>query len=682
MKKFNDFKIGARLNVLLSLTFIVIVSLFGWYTISSQRKQIILDTDKRLFEQVDDLALLISEQVTQNQKKLEMSLNVCEHIVQSNGKMVSTNQFFDAEGRNNETNEVIQVQLKKVFINDKTLYGNREFVDKISELTGAVVSILQKIPQGFIRISTTVTQADGTRAINTLIPNSSPVAVALNNGETYRGRNVVLSEWYQVAYKPFRLDDGTIIVLSVGINEKNIKSLKEVFNSKKYFETGYPYLVDKAGNFIIHPKYEGENWSNSEFFKQIIADADGYGKSNYLWEGRMKAQYFKYVKPIEAYVAVTLYQDEFLKVLRKPLIAVIIAILVGTTIFVLINTLISRSITNALKKGVDFAKKIAGGDLTVKLNVNQKDEVGELANALSSMLEKLKDIVLNIRNGADGIASASIQISNTSQQLSQGASEQASSTEEISTSMEQMASNIQQNTENAQQTEQIAKKATESMMEMNKVGRESLNSITTIAEKITIINDIAFQTNLLALNAAVEAARAGEHGRGFAVVAAEVRKLAERSKLAADEIENLSKNSLKITEDTSKLLDNLVPEIQKTSQLIREITAASAEQNSGADQINTAIQQLNIVTQQNAAASEEMATSAEELSSQAESLKMAVAFFTLGDNGLSSKETMSDKKYSFEKKSDDKHYVPNVKGQSETVKKDKIAPLDSEFESY
>jgi methyl-accepting chemotaxis protein len=193
--------------------------------------------------------------------------------------------------------------------------------------------------------------------------------------------------------------------------------------------------------------------------------------------------------------------------------------------------------------------------------------------------------------------------------------------------MEQMVSNIQQNADNAQQTEQISGKANISMSEMNRIGKESFESINTIATKITIINDIAFQTNLLALNAAVEAARAGEHGRGFAVVAAEVRKLAERSKLAADEIENLSRNSLKITEKTSELLDSLVPEIQKTSQLIRDISSASMEQNAGADQINSAIQQLNSVSQQNATSSEEMATSAEELTTQAESLKESVSYF-------------------------------------------------------
>lgn len=293
---------------------------------------------------------------------------------------------------------------------------------------------------------------------------------------------------------------------------------------------------------------------------------------------------------------------------------------------------LTRSITKPLSHAVYVLKNIAEGDLTKNVIVRGKDEIAELLMAVSNMSDRLKSIINGIMESAESLSSASSQISNSAQQISEGATEQASSTEEISSSMEEMASNIQQNTDNAKQTEKIAGKATDSMVEMSKIGRESFDSIKTIAEKITIINDIAFQTNLLALNAAVEAARAGEHGRGFAVVAAEVRKLAERSKLAADEIENLSKNSLKITEKTRESLDALVPEIQKTSQLVQDITAASIEQNSGADQINSAIQQLNIITQQNAASSEEMATSAEELSAQAENLKQAIAFFKVDEN--------------------------------------------------
>jgi methyl-accepting chemotaxis protein len=206
--------------------------------------------------------------------------------------------------------------------------------------------------------------------------------------------------------------------------------------------------------------------------------------------------------------------------------------------------------------------------------------------------------------------------------------------------MEEMASNIQQTTENSEQTQGIVTNAVKGIQEGNKSSEIAVESMKNIAEKIKIINDIAFQTNILALNAAVEAARAGEHGKGFAVVAAEVRKLAERSKIAADEIDELSQSGVSISEKAGKQLAEIVPEIEKTANLIGEITAASNEQNSGAEQVNNAIQQLNQVTQQNAASSEEMATSSEELSSQAEQLKDIIGFFNVGDRQKS--ETSMD----------------------------------------
>jgi methyl-accepting chemotaxis protein len=245
---------------------------------------------------------------------------------------------------------------------------------------------------------------------------------------------------------------------------------------------------------------------------------------------------------------------------------------------------------------------------------------------ITNIVAKLKELISFVQVASDNISAASTQMNSSSQQMSEGATEQAASAEEVSSSMEEIASSIQQNTDNALQTKKIAVKVAEDIIEGNKAVNHTVQSMKEIAERISVIGDIARQTNLLALNAAVEAARAGDYGRGFAVVASEVRKLAERSQIAALEINNLSKAGVIIAEKSGKLLEEIVPEIQKTSELVQEISLSSIEQNTGANEVNKALQQLNQVIQQNAATSEEMAASAEELASQAEQLKEVITF--------------------------------------------------------
>ena len=282
-----------------------------------------------------------------------------------------------------------------------------------------------------------------------------------------------------------------------------------------------------------------------------------------------------------------------------------------------------------LRSSAQVAGKISEGDLTVSFQaLSEKDVLGQ---ALVRMLANLRTTVTGVATAAANVSSGSAAMASTAQQLSQGASEQASAAEETTSSMEQMASSVQQNSDNARQTDKIASQAAEDARASGDAVARTVRAMKEVAEKIGIIEEIARKTDLLALNAAVEAARAGEHGKGFAVVASEVRKLAERSQTSAGEIGRLTTGGVQTAEVAGQLLDKLVPDIRRTSELVREIAAASAEQTTGANQVNKAVQQLDQVIQQNAAASEEMASTAEELSSQSEILQSAMAFFRVGE---------------------------------------------------
>jgi methyl-accepting chemotaxis protein len=322
--------------------------------------------------------------------------------------------------------------------------------------------------------------------------------------------------------------------------------------------------------------------------------------------------------------------------------------IVGSYYYILVR------VKNPLLGLVENIRLLGEGKLNQKVPeelLSENNELGVMATATKITLDKLNDVINELSEAVESINQAGKELSTGSQGLAEGANEQAASIEEVSSTLEQISANVKNNADNARQTEAISKIAAGGITEVAQSSTESLTANRTIAEKIKVINDIALQTNILALNAAVEAARAGDHGKGFAVVAAEVRKLAENSKLAADEIVALASQSFNLADGSEKKLAETLPNIEKTSKLVQEIVAASAEQSNGVDQVNMAVQQLNSVTQRNAASSEEFAASSEELSAQAQNLQDNLTFFSLKDSKkLATKSTYEKKQVPIEPK--------------------------------
>lgn len=439
------------------------------------------------------------------------------------------------------------------------------------------------------------------------------------------------------------------------------KAVQRELRNIRFDRNGYYFAYDTSGVNVAHPlrpEFQGTDRINIQdkkgkpYIRQLAEKARQGGGFVTYWFFKPgekvpspKLAYAELIPGTDFWVATGIYidaidkcsaatADKFNTFTNKLVFWIAMAVILGLVLVVIPLVLfIARSITQPLSRCVDAARAIAKGRLDVHLEDNHKDEVSQLTRAMNRMADHIRDVVQNVQEGSDAVVSNGEELAASSQNLAAGASRQAASAEQISASMEQMTANITQNAETASQTEITARQAADEAEKGGKAVTETVEAMKKIAERIAIVEEIARQTNLLALNAAIEAARAGEQGKGFAVVAAEVRKLAERSGTAAGEISELSATSMQIAERAGSMLVDVVPDIKSTAELVHAISRATAEQSSGADEINRALQEFDQVVQQNAAAAEEVASTSDRLSSQALQLQDSVGFFKLNGNG-------------------------------------------------
>ncbi len=623
----NNLKIGLRLNYILGSIVVIVVVSVGTYSSFKQYQQITTEMDSTSFMQTEDLKRLVEIQIEDRQAYVKSGVKVMKRIASLNKFTLDNNNIIEVNAINQANGEASTISIPSLMHGEQNLFHTYELVDEIGEIMNGTATVFQKIPEGFLRISTNVKKQNGERGIDTYISNDSPVAQKILAGDSFYGRAFVVDDWYLTAYEPLYIEGEVEGIIYVGVKEKNMDGIKEVFRSKKYLTSGYPLMVNSSGDFLIHPTKEGHNTADADFFQQIINSKSERGKIEYEWEGEDKLLYFRFVKSIDAYIVITYYKSEITDIIIENIIVLGIIFIIAITLLILIIRLVSRTITKPLSECVTFSEQLSKGNLSASISIEQDDEIGTLAKALKDMITKIEAVVSDIIRGAEEIAGASHHVSTTSLQLSKSATEQAASVEEVSSTMEEMVSNIEHNTLNANNTKKVSQLVFTNIKDVSRSTIESVEANGAIAQKINIINEIAQQTNILSLNAAVEAARAGEHGKGFAVVATEVRKLAEISRSSAKQIIDLSNTSLELTDKVGQQMEHIAPEVQKTSELVEEISSSSEEQLKGAEQVNTAMQQLNQITQQNASSSEELAASSEQLTSQAENLKQIVSFF-------------------------------------------------------
>ena len=646
--KIKDISIKYKIIVFALILSIIPVTIIGLYAYNEASNALNKEVQNKLEEQVKLEKDSIDTTFSLAQDNVNNSLGVAKAQFYSRGKPVIS------DGK---------MQLGENYV----LNGNFEIVDSVKNMVGGTATVFQVIGDEAVRISTNVINTDGTRAVGTTV--SKPVydAVILR-GETYYGRAWVVNAWYLSAYEPIKDNSGKIIgILYVGVPEDSfINLIKEKMKGIVVGETGYLYVIDSKGNLIIHPNREGENLMEYDFIKTITQTKEGY--IQYPWEGRDKVVAYTYYEPRDWIIASGSYIEDFngsINAIRNSLILAIIFFSIVGSFF---GVWFSKTITRPINAMLRVSNKVARGDLTVRTNSRSKDEIGELFAALGIMTQNMRDVLGNVQRSAVKVAStaqdlsasseemkaSSEQISSTTQDIAKGVSQQSSKMAHVSNAMKEMSESVQQVALNSQRAAQGATAASTTAQQVGKMSGDVASKITEIrstvdnsavvikrldgksqqiGEIISVITNIADQTNLLALNAAIEAARAGEHGRGFAVVAEEVRKLAEESGKAANQITALIKDIQQGTQqavismeqgtktvgegsktigETVTAINQIVEAAADVATMVQEIAAAAKQQSVSVEEVTASVEDLSAISEQSAAGTQETSAAAQE----------------------------------------------------------------------